>query len=81
MITVASKLLVRMGLAMLILSLLLRLAIRSPSGTVGDDLAIIACLLMVITGLIGARVGKRVDKPLTDLQESRRREREAKLRR
>ncbi|QGN34862.1 hypothetical protein GJV80_20860 [Microlunatus sp. Gsoil 973] len=77
----AAKLLMRMGLAMLILSLLVRPAIDTRSGKVGDDLAIIACLLVIITGFIGTRVARRIDEPLAKQFTERQKAREAKLRR
>lgn len=73
--------LMRMGLAMLILSLLVRPAINTRSGAVGDNLAIIACLLVVATGLIGTRVARRIDGPLAEQREARQRLRESKLKR
>lgn len=73
--------LMRMGLAMLILSLLIRPAIRTRSGAVGDNLAIVACLLVVVTGLIGSRVARRIDGPLSKQFAEKQKRREAKLRR
>jgi hypothetical protein len=70
-----------MGLAMLILSLLVRPAIDTRSGKVGDDLAIIACLLVITTGFIGTRVARRIDEPLAKQFTERQKAREAKLRR
>ncbi|WP_195909043.1 hypothetical protein [Microlunatus sp. Gsoil 973] len=66
---------------MLILSLLVRPAIDTRSGKVGDDLAIIACLLVIITGFIGTRVARRIDEPLAKQFTERQKAREAKLRR
>gem|GEM_PF-4012256 len=71
----------RMGLAMLILSLLIRPAIDTRSGRVGDDLAIIACLLVVLTGFIGTRVARRIDEPLAKQFSDRQKARDAKLKR
>lgn len=81
MIGMAAKMLMRMGLAMLILSVLIRPAINTSSGRMGDNLAIIACLLVVLTGLIGGRVARRIDEPLAEQAAERQKAREAKLRR
>lgn len=52
MIRWMARVLLRGGVAMLILCLLVRPAIRTPDGMMGDNLAIIACgLLIVISGL------------------------------
>ncbi|GAB3915729.1 hypothetical protein GCM10011575_22460 [Microlunatus endophyticus] len=80
MIGMAAKLLMRMGLAMLFLSLIIRPAIKTPSGAVGDDLAIIVCLLVVVTGFIGTRVARRIDPSLTQQARDRREAREEKIR-
>ena len=69
-----------MGLAMLILSLIIRPAISTSTGKVGDNLAIAVCLLVVLTGLLGSRIARRIDPSLTKQALDRREAREAKIR-
>lgn len=71
MIAMAAKLLMRMGLAMLILSLIIRPAISTSTGRIGDDLAIAVCLLVVVTGLIGRRIAGRIDPALAKQAQDR----------
>jgi heme exporter protein D len=65
---------------MLILSLIVRPAISTSAGKVGDNLAIAVCLLVVVTGLIGTRIARRIDPPLAKQAVDRREAREAKIR-
>lgn len=65
---------------MLILSLIIRPAISTSTGKVGDNLAIAVCLLVVLTGLIGSRIARRIDPPLAKQAQDRRDAREAKIR-
>lgn len=53
----AARLLVRMGLTLLIISLLVRLVSMSKADAVGDDLAIIASTLCVVLGALYVRFG------------------------
>lgn len=68
MIEMTARVLVRMGVAMLILSLLVRRTIDTNEAMMGDNLALIACLAVVATGLIGGRIGRRIDEPLAQLR-------------
>jgi len=65
---------------MLILSLIIRPAISTSTGRVGDDLAIVVCLLVVVTGLIGGRIARRIDPSLAQQVRDRQEAREAKIR-
>jgi hypothetical protein len=67
-IAMAGRVLIRIGIAMLILSLLIRFAIEDKAAMMGDNLAIIACLLVIATGFIGARIGRRIDEPLAEIR-------------
>ncbi len=58
MLYLAARLMTRMGTTLLVLALLLRLLPMSPSGAVGDDLAIVASLLVTITAAAYARFGR-----------------------
>ncbi|MBO0811875.1 MAG: hypothetical protein J2P23_07485 [Microlunatus sp.] len=64
---------------MLILSLLIRLAISTRTGMVGDNLAIAACLLVVLTGFIGTRIARRIDPALSKQFAERQRERDERV--
>ncbi|SDS91590.1 hypothetical protein [Microlunatus soli] len=64
MIVAMARLLLKGGIAMLILCLLIRPAIHTPNGLMGDNLAIIACLALIATTLLYIRFGpKDDDKP------------------
>lgn len=52
MVQQAARLLTRMGLVLLILSLLIRLVSMSKANLVGDDLAIAASLLAAVVGVV-----------------------------
>jgi drug/metabolite transporter (DMT)-like permease len=59
----AAKVLLRAGVAMVILSLLCRFLARSGTSTAPADLALVASLAVVATGLIGSLVlGRREPK-------------------
>lgn len=53
----AARLLIKLGVAMLILSLLVRLANLSKANLVGDDLAILATAAVIVLGVLLARFG------------------------
>ncbi len=63
----AAKVLVRAGIAMVILCLLCRWALPDGADTTVDTLAVIASLLVVLTGILGQRVSvrreARLDRP------------------
>lgn len=65
---------------MLVLSLIIRPAIRTSSGRVGDNLALAVCLLVVLTGFLGTRIARRIDGPLARQALDRQQAREAKIR-
>jgi len=51
-----ARLVTRLGLGLLIISLVIRPAIASPANKVGDDLALIASGLLVVVGAAVVRV-------------------------
>ncbi|MFC7619447.1 hypothetical protein [Microlunatus sp. GCM10028923] len=57
MMKMAARVLLRMGLGLLIISVVIRPAIRTQEGMMGDNLAIISCLVLIITALLGLRFG------------------------
>ncbi|HEY9290644.1 MAG TPA: hypothetical protein VIP98_05120 [Microlunatus sp.] len=59
MIHWAAKLLVRMGAALLFLSLIIRPAIHTANGLMGDNLAIIACVILVGIALLYLKFGPK----------------------
>lgn len=61
MIRWMARVLLRGGVAMLILCLLVRPAIHTASGLMGDNLAIIACLLLMLTAALYIRFGPKDD--------------------
>lgn len=54
-----AKLLLRIGIAMLVLSILCRFLITTPSAMMGDNLAIIACIVMIAVAALYIRLSKR----------------------
>jgi len=59
MMTTMAKVLLRAGVAMLVLSIICRFGITTANGMMGDNLAIIACVLMIAIAAIYIRVNKR----------------------
>lgn len=55
MVRMAARVLLRMGIGLLILSILVRPAIRTEEGIMGDNLAIIACLALILTAALGIK--------------------------
>lgn len=55
MTRVAARVLLQIGIGLLILSLLVRPAIETPHGMMGDNLAIIACLALIATAALGLK--------------------------
>ncbi|MEV6281301.1 hypothetical protein [Kribbella sp. NPDC051770] len=51
----AARVLLRIGIGLLIMSLLIRPAIKTPHGMMGDNFAIIACLALIATAALGIR--------------------------
>lgn len=54
-----ARLLVKIGIALLALSLLCRFIATTASARMGDNLAIIACVLMIAVGVLYIRFSKR----------------------
>lgn len=61
LVALAAKVLTFMGIALLILSLLVRPAIRSEAALWADTVAIGASIAVILTGLIGAWLARRKD--------------------
>lgn len=61
LVGLAAKVLTRIGIALLILSLLVRPAIRSDAGLWADTVAIGASVAVILTGLIGGWLARRKD--------------------
>jgi hypothetical protein len=59
MLSVAARLMVTMGAALLFLALIVRLAPLSKANEVGDDLAIAASAVVIVVGLIYTRRAPR----------------------
>lgn len=55
MFRTAARVLLRMGIGLLIISVVIRPAIRTEQGMMGDNLAIIACLVLIITAVLGLK--------------------------
>lgn len=55
----AAKALMRIGVVMLLLCVACRFVIETPSGMMGDDLAIIASLALVVAAALYLRFGPR----------------------
>ena len=55
MVKMAARVLLRMGVGLLIMSIVIRPAIKSPEGMMGDNFAIIACLALITTALLGIK--------------------------
>jgi hypothetical protein len=51
----AARVLLRIGIGLLIMSLLIRPAIQTPHGMMGDNFAIIACLALILTAALGIK--------------------------
>ncbi len=65
MIKMAARVLLRMGIGLLIISVVIRPAIRTEVGMMGDNFAIIACLVLILTAALGIKFAP--DEPVTDL--------------
>lgn len=65
MIIWMARVLLRAGVAMLLLSLLVRPAIRTADGMMGDNLAIIASAALMITALLYIKFGPKDDDDKT----------------
>lgn len=61
LVALAARVLVRMGIALLILSLLVRPAIRNDAALWADTVAIGASIAVILTGLIGGWLARRRD--------------------
>ena len=61
MIRWAARLLLRFGAALLIMSVVIRPAIHTEHGLMGDNLAIISCLVLIGTALLYIRFGPKDD--------------------
>jgi len=59
MIRTAARVLLRMGIGLLVLAVLVRPAIRTEAGMMGDNLAIIACVALIITAALGIKFGPK----------------------
>lgn len=57
MTKMAARVLLRIGIGLLIMSLLIRPAIQTPHGMMGDNFAIVACVALIITAALGLRFG------------------------
>lgn len=55
MVKMAARVLLRIGIGLLIMSVVIRPAIQTPNGMMGDNLAIVACLLLIITAALGIK--------------------------
>ncbi len=55
MTRMAARVLLRIGIGLLIMSLLIRPAIKTPHGMTGDNFAIIACLALIVTAALGLK--------------------------
>jgi hypothetical protein len=55
MTRMAARVLLRIGIGLLIMSLLIRPAIETPHGMMGDNFAIIACLALIVTAALGMK--------------------------
>lgn len=62
MMRTAARVLLQMGLGLLIICVVIRPAIRTEQGMMGDNLAIIACVLLIIVAVLGLRFAPD-DKP------------------
>lgn len=68
MVKMAARVLLRMGIGLLIISVVIRPAIRTPEGMMGDNLAIIACLVLIIAALLGIKFAP--DEPISQVRDS-----------
>jgi hypothetical protein len=55
MVKMAARVLLRIGIGLLIMSILIRPAIETPHGMMGDNFAIVACLALIITAALGLK--------------------------
>ncbi|WP_344179235.1 hypothetical protein [Kribbella lupini] len=55
MMRTAARVLLRIGIGLLIMSLLIRPAITTPHGMMGDNFAIAACLALILTAALGMK--------------------------
>jgi hypothetical protein len=65
MMKMAARVLLRMGIGLLIISVVIRPAIRTETGMMGDNFAIIACLVLILTAALGIRFAP--DEPVNNL--------------
>lgn len=72
MMKTAARVLLRMGLGLLIICVVIRPAIRTEQGMMGDNLAIIACLLLIITAVLGLKFAPDDKLGSTDAGQRRR---------
>lgn len=66
MLSTAGRLMMTMGIALLFLALVVRLAPLTKANLVGDDLAIIASALVILVGLVCSRQASRSDRPMKE---------------
>lgn len=57
MVKMAARVLLRMGIGLLVMSVVIRPAITTPKGMMGDNFAIIACLALILTAALGIKFG------------------------
>ena len=62
MIKMAARVLLRMGIGLLIISVVIRPAIRTEVGMMGDNFAIIACLVLILTAALGIKFGHQTSR-------------------
>jgi hypothetical protein len=55
MMRTAARVLLRIGIGLLVMSLLIRPAIQTPHGMMGDNFAIAACLALIVTAALGLK--------------------------
>lgn len=55
MVRMGARVLLRIGIGLLIMSVVIRPAIQTPHGMMGDNLAIVACLALIITAALGMK--------------------------